>query len=66
MLVDDVVTRGATLIGAASRLVEVFPHARVRAFAILRTVSNTDQLAQIVDPVVGRITLRDGETYREP
>lgn len=64
--VDDVVTRGATLLGVASRLAEAFPNAEVRAFAVLRAISNPDELSTIVSPVVGRITLRDEETHREP
>ena len=39
ILVDDVVTKGATLAGAAALLHEVFPGIMVRAFAIPRTSS---------------------------
>jgi phosphoribosylpyrophosphate synthetase len=36
LLVDDIITRGATLLGAASRLAEAFPKAEIRAFAVMR------------------------------
>lgn len=38
IIVDDVVTRGATLLGAASRLAEALPGVRVRGFAAIRTI----------------------------
>lgn len=37
-LVDDVVTRGSTLIACATRLREQFPNAEIRAFALARVV----------------------------
>ena len=36
VLIDDVVTKGRTLLAAAWRLQEAFPQARVRAFALLQ------------------------------
>lgn len=65
-LVDDVVTKGSTLIGAASRLQEHYPGAVVRAFAAVRTRGLQPEIDQIVEPCVGRIWLIDGEAYREP
>jgi predicted amidophosphoribosyltransferase len=48
LLVDDVVTRGATLIGAATRLHQVFPSAEIRAFALARVsqedIVSTDEM----------------------
>jgi predicted amidophosphoribosyltransferase len=66
VIVDDVVTRGATLLGAASRLLEVYPAVDVRGFAAIRTISDPADFQAIVDPVLGRIEFRDGETYRRP
>ena len=66
LLVDDVVTRGATLLGAASRLAETFPKATIRTFAVVRTISDTSQFSKIIAPVRGQITLRGGETFRRP
>ena len=41
-LVDDVVTRGSTLIAAATRVAEAFPGIEVRAFALSRVESSLD------------------------
>jgi predicted amidophosphoribosyltransferase len=67
ILVDDIITRGATLLGAANRLAEAFPETRIRAFAVMRTVSKSNEFAQLNDPCVGIITLRNsGDTIRRP
>ena len=44
--------------GAANRLVEAFPSARIRAFAAMRTVSDWMEFSHIYDPRVGRIEYR--------
>lgn len=64
LLVDDVVTRGATAIGAANRLIEAFPNTRIRLFAALRAVSSPDVFKEIYDPRIGTIELRGDQTYR--
>lgn len=67
VLVDDIVTRGATLLGAANRLADVFPQSRIRAFAAMRTISNPDEFNELIDPCVGTIELREsGDTLRRP
>jgi Na+/citrate or Na+/malate symporter len=38
LLVDDVITKGRTLIAAATRVHEAFPQAPICAFALLRTM----------------------------
>jgi hypothetical protein len=65
-VVDDVITKGATLLAAASRLQEAFPAAEVRAFALLRTMGLVDEIEQIVDPCTGTNTLVRGEVIRDP
>jgi hypothetical protein len=65
-LVDDVVTKGATLIASASRLQEVYPQAKVVAFALVRTLGFVDDIDQIMEPASGTITLRSDEVFREP
>lgn len=64
LLVDDVVTRGATAMGAANRLDEAFPNVLMRLFAALRAVSPPDVFKKIYDPRVGTIELRGDQTYR--
>jgi hypothetical protein len=59
VIVDDIVTRGHTMIGAANRLLEAFPSARIRAFAAMRTVSNCMDFPRIYDPRVGFIEYRE-------
>ncbi len=65
-LVDDVITRGATTFGAVNRLVEAFPQANIRVFAVLRTISNPDEFSKIYDPCVGTISLKGVDTFRRP
>ena len=67
VLVDDVVTQGCTLLGAASRMHEVFPDAKITAFAMGRAVF-PDVFRSVRDPVVGTITFNpaNGRAIREP
>jgi predicted amidophosphoribosyltransferase len=66
VLVDDVVTRGATILGAVNRLTEVFPNTRIRAFAVMRTMSNPEEFSEIVDPCIGTIRLSGKDAFRNP
>ena len=67
LLIDDVVTRGATIIGAANRLASIFPKSRIRAFTLIRTVSIAAKFTNILDPYIGTIELAaNGETFRTP
>ncbi len=59
VIVDDIVTRGATILGCANRLLEAFPEANVAAFAAIRTMSDPDTFVRIIDPRVGRISYRE-------
>ena len=66
LLVDDFVTRGATLIGAASRLQQAFPKIPIRAFAFVRSQTEGD-IESIRSPITGVIELEEsGETRRRP
>ena len=65
VLIDDIVTRGATLLGAANRLADAFPKAHIYAFAAMRTISNPDQFEKWYDPLVETIRLRPlGDTLQ--
>ncbi|MFA4887291.1 MAG: hypothetical protein WC595_03695 [Candidatus Nanoarchaeia archaeon] len=55
LLVDDVLTRGSTLLGCASKLKEAFPEANIRAFAAIRTISNPNYFEKIEDFHIGQI-----------
>lgn len=63
VIVDDVITRGSTLIGAANKLAEAFPNARIRGLAALRTISNPDEFKDVFDPCVGTIAIRDDNAF---
>jgi predicted amidophosphoribosyltransferase len=66
VLIDDVVTKGRTLLAAAMRLQEAFPCARIRAFALLRTMGLIPDVNQLLDPCVGEIRWRGGDAHRSP
>ena len=66
LLVDDIVTRGATLIGVANKLADVFPNASIRGFAAMRTMTPPSKFVKINDPCIGQIELIDDDAYRDP
>ena len=66
LLVDDVVTRGSTLLGAANRLASALPNAKIRAFALIRTVSNPNEFKGFTVPCIERIILEGGKAFRRP
>jgi predicted amidophosphoribosyltransferase len=65
LLVDDIITRGATLSGAANRLRSVYPAVKIRAFAAMRTISSPP-FNDYHDPCIGTIMLSDRDTFRSP
>jgi hypothetical protein len=65
-LVDDVITRGRTLLAAAWRLREAFPGAHVRAFAFLRTLAADETLRQVLDPCEGEVCWTGRDARRRP
>lgn len=65
-LVDDVITRGRTLLAAAGRLREAFPGAEIRAFALLRTLASDETLRQVLDPCEGEVRWVSGDARRRP
>lgn len=66
LLVDDVITRGATLLGAANRLVKAYPKARIRGFAMIRTISSASEFTAIQSPARGMVRLVGEQTRRSP
>lgn len=67
LVVDDVVTRGSTLLACAALLAEQFPEVEVRTFGMVRSVSKPQEFAGMLAPVSGTITLRpQGDTLRRP
>src|SRR3989344_7665142 len=56
VLIDDVITRGATLLGCATRLKEAFPDASIKAFVAVQSM-NDKNFKKIEDPYTSYITL---------
>ena len=65
LLIDDVVTRGATVLGAANKLAEAFPDARIGAFIAMCTRTRTKDFVRINDPRMGEIYHTINGTFRE-
>lgn len=65
IVVDDIITRGNSVLAAASRLAERLPKASIRAFAVIRTRSS-QEVDEIIDPVTGRVTQILDNGHREP
>lgn len=63
-IVDDVVTKGSTLLAAATLLAQKFPTAEIRGFALIRTKGWSFE--KILEPVCGRILHTKWGARREP
>lgn len=66
VLVDDVITKGRTLLAAAARLQAAFPHADIRAFALIRTVGFRQRVDCQIEPCQGVVRWAGGDARREP
>jgi hypothetical protein len=66
VLIDDIVTKGRTLLAAASRVHEAFPQAHIRAFALVRTMGLISGVQRLLDPCQGEIRWRAGDAHRSP
>lgn len=55
-LIDDVVTIGRTMFGAANRINDAYPDAEIQAFSLVRALNYTgiSTLAEMPRPLVGR------------
>ncbi|HEX3602597.1 MAG TPA: phosphoribosyltransferase [Steroidobacteraceae bacterium] len=67
VLIDDVVTKGRTLLAAASRVRDAIPDVPVRAFALLRTMGLIAGVQQLLEPCRGEIRwTAGGDALRIP
>jgi predicted amidophosphoribosyltransferase len=66
VLVDDVITKGRTLLAAASRVHDAFPDTQIRAFALVRTMGMVSGVRQLLDPCKGEIRWKAGDAHRRP
>jgi predicted amidophosphoribosyltransferase len=66
VLVDDVITKGRTLLAAASVVRDAFPCTEIRAFALVRTQGLISGVQQLLDPCRGEIRWKSGDAHRNP
>lgn len=67
ILIDDVITRGSTMIGCANRLLDEIPGIKVRGFGAIRTMSYATNFVNWYDPVKGSVILDlSGDPQRTP
>lgn len=66
MLVDDVITKGRTLLAAATRVREVFPGVAISAFALVRTMGLITGVDCLLEPALGEIRWAEGDALRSP
>ena len=67
VVIDDIVTRGTTLLGSINLLHDSFPNTKIRGFAFMRTMTTPSEFEKIVNPCIGKIKLRDdGWPLRRP
>lgn len=67
LVVDDVVTKGATLLAASSLVKAGSPQTEVFAFGLVRTMGLVPEVESVIAPCVGTIRLgTDGDANRAP
>jgi hypothetical protein len=66
VLIDDVITKGRTVLAAAARLHEALPNADIRAFALVRTMGFLPDVAHFSEPCQGVIRWAGGDVRRDP
>jgi len=66
VLIDDVITKGRTLLAAAARLGSELPLADIRGFALIRTVGFVHQIKRLEDSCHGVVRWAGGDARREP
>lgn len=66
LIVGDFITKGATLLAAASRVSEAFPGCEVKAFALIRTMGLIFEIEKTIDPCVGSVLYESGNATRTP
>jgi len=66
VLIDDVITKGRTLLAAAARLRASLPGIDIRAFALVRTQGFLSHADRLLDPCEGFVYWAGGDARREP
>jgi hypothetical protein len=66
VLIDDVITKGRTMLAAAARLRSILPHADIRGLALIRTQGFLSHIEQLAEPCHGVVRWAGGDARREP
>lgn len=66
VLVDDVITKGRTLLAAAARMQSDFPHADIRGCALIRTLGLSQPVEHVWDICLGVVRWAGGDARRDP
>ena len=66
VLIDDVITKGRTLLAAAARLRAELPLADIRGFALIRTEGFVQQIKHLEESCHGVVRWARGDARREP
>jgi hypothetical protein len=66
VLVDDVITKGRTLLAAAARLRAELPLSDIRGFALIRTEGFVHQIKHLEESCHGVVRWARGDARREP
>jgi predicted amidophosphoribosyltransferase len=66
VLIDDVITKGRTLVAAAMSFHEAFPQTQIRAFALVRTMGLILDIERLIDPCRGEVHWNGQDAYRDP
>ena len=66
VLIDDVITKGRTLLAAAARVRASLAGVDIRAFALIRTQGFLARVDRVLDPCEGFVYWAGGDARREP
>ena len=66
VLIDDVITKGRTLLAAAARLRGELPYAEIRAFALIRTQGFAQHIEHLTERCHGVVRWTGCDARREP
>jgi hypothetical protein len=66
VLIDDVITKGRTLLAAAARLRVELPFSEIRGFALIRTQGLVKRIEHLAEPCHGVVHWAGGDARREP
>lgn len=66
VIVDDVITKGRTLLAVATKLEQAYPDREIRAFAVMRYRGYVEDIDNRIEPCIGAVTWTGDDASREP